>query len=74
MGTLCANLECRRRHEEEGGSDCPPEGEPQRAKSTTFKTAAKIKVAPYCVFDMADNNGWVGVGIACEPMTWLGSR
>jgi hypothetical protein len=52
-----------------GGSDyrapgCPDQGAvPTRSRCTTLSTRAKVKVAPYGIYDLATNAGWVSVGI-----------
>ena len=46
------------------GSEWHPKGEPQRVKTKDFKDKVLGKVAPYGVFDMTANKGWVNVGIS----------
>jgi len=45
------------------GSDYRPQGQPQRVKVHDFEDKAKGKVVPYGVYDVADNSGWVSIGI-----------
>jgi hypothetical protein len=46
------------------GGEWHPKGEPQRVKTKDFKDKVLGKVAPYGVFDITANNGWVSVGIS----------
>jgi hypothetical protein len=46
-----------------GGTDYRPKGRPQRVKTHDFADPALGKVVPYGVYDIADNSGWVSVGI-----------
>jgi transposase len=46
-----------------GGREWQPEGEPEEVRSKDFKDKALGKVAPYGVYDLAANEGWVSVGI-----------
>ena len=45
------------------GSDYRPQGQPHRVKVHDFEDKAKGKVVPYGVYDVADNSGWVSIGI-----------
>lgn len=45
------------------GSDYRPKGDPERVKVHDFQDKDLGKVAPYGVYDIAANNGWVSVGI-----------
>jgi Rhodopirellula transposase DDE domain len=45
------------------GGEWQPAGEPQRVKTKDFKDPHLGKVAPYGVFDLTANEGWVNVGI-----------
>jgi hypothetical protein len=45
------------------GREWQPEGSPQRVRSKDFKDKELGKVAPYGVYDLTANNGWVSVGI-----------
>ena len=49
-----------------GGSDYRPKGDPQRVKVHDFADKTLGKVAPYGVYDLAANEGWVSVGIAAD--------
>jgi hypothetical protein len=46
------------------GGEWQPKGEPQRVKTKDFKDKVLGKVAPYGVFDITANKGWVNVGIS----------
>jgi hypothetical protein len=46
-----------------GGSDYRPKGNPERVKVHDFEDKQLGKVAPYGVYDVAANSGWVSVGI-----------
>ena len=46
-----------------GGSDYRPKGEPRRVNVHDFADKELGKVAPYGVYDIATNNGWVSVGV-----------
>jgi transposase len=45
------------------GREWEPEGQPRRVKSKDFPDKEKGKVAPYGVYDLTENEGWVSVGI-----------
>jgi hypothetical protein len=45
------------------GREWEPEGQPRRVKSKDFPDKAQGKVAPYGVYDLTANEGWVSVGI-----------
>src|SRR4051794_9647658 len=45
------------------GREWEPEGRPRRVKSKDFPDKALGKVAPYGVYDLTTNEGWVNVGI-----------
>src|SRR3954447_9228313 len=45
------------------GREWEPEGRPRRVKSKDFPDKALGKVAPYGVYDLTANEGWVNVGI-----------
>src|SRR6516162_6778740 len=61
------------------GSDWRPKGAPQRVKVHDFEDKKLGKVAPYGVYDIAADAGWVSVGITCDTAefavasirTWL---
>lgn len=46
-----------------GGTDYRPKGDPERVKVHDFEDKKLGKVAPYGVYDIAANSGWVSVGI-----------
>jgi hypothetical protein len=45
------------------GEEWQPKGRPQRVKSKDFPDKELGKVAPYGVYDLSENEGWVSVGI-----------
>ena len=61
------------------GSDWRPKGDPQRVKVHDFEDKKLGKVAPYGVYDIAADAGWVSVGITHDTAefavasirTWL---
>lgn len=62
-----------------GGSDYRPKGDPRRVKVHDFEDKSLGKVAPYGVYDVAADEGWVSVGITADTAefavhsirTWL---
>lgn len=62
-----------------GGTDYRPKGDPRRVKTHDFEDKELGKVAPYGVYDIAANTGWVSVGITHDTAefavsairTWL---
>lgn len=46
-----------------GGREWQPEGEPEEVRCKDFKDKALGKVAPYGVYDLTADEGWVSVGI-----------
>src|SRR5947209_8956084 len=46
-----------------GGQEWRPEGEPEEVRCKDFKDKELGKVAPYGVYDLTANEGWVSVGI-----------
>ncbi|HEV3143520.1 MAG TPA: ISAzo13 family transposase [Gemmataceae bacterium] len=46
-----------------GGQEWQPEGEPEAVRCKDFKDKQLGKVAPYGVYDLTTNEGWVSVGI-----------
>ncbi|MQB02501.1 MAG: ISAzo13 family transposase, partial [Actinobacteria bacterium] len=62
-----------------GGTDYRPKGDPRRVKVHDFADKELGKVAPYGVYDVAANEGWVSVGITADTgefavasiRTWL---
>ena len=49
-----------------GGSDYRPKGQPRRVKVHDFVDKEQGKVAPYGVYDVATNEGFVNVGITAD--------
>ena len=49
-----------------GGTDYRPKGSPRRVKVHDFEDKALGKVAPYGVYDVTANDGWVNVGITAD--------
>ena len=49
-----------------GGTDYRPQGNPERVKVHDFEDRELGKVAPYGVYDVAANSGWVSVGITYD--------
>jgi hypothetical protein len=47
-----------------GGREWRPRGDPHKVRVHDFMDKDLGKVAPYGVYDLADNVGWVGVGIS----------
>jgi len=46
-----------------GGQEWQPQGEPEEVRCKDFKDKQLGKVAPYGVYDLTTNQGWVSVGI-----------
>jgi Rhodopirellula transposase DDE domain len=49
------------------GQEWEPRGQPRRVKSKDFPDKVLGKVAPYGVYDLTANEGWVNVGISHDP-------
>ncbi|CAH2405804.1 Ribonucleases P/MRP protein subunit POP1 [Mesorhizobium escarrei] len=49
-----------------GGTDYRPQRDPQRVKLHDFEDKTLGKVAPYGVYDVAANEGWVSVGVTAD--------
>ena len=49
-----------------GGTDYRPKGDPCRVKVHDFEDKELGKVAPYGVYDVTANDGWVNVGITAD--------
>ena len=49
-----------------GGTDYRPKGNPRRVKVHDFEDKELGKVAPYGVYDVTANDGWVNVGITAD--------
>lgn len=66
-------------NDKNGGSDYRPKGSPAHVKVHDFEDKALGKVAPYGVYDVAANEGWVSLGITSDTAkfavasikTWL---
>jgi hypothetical protein len=48
------------------GTEYRPEGEPRRTEVHDFENKELGKVVPYGVYDLADNSGWVSVGVTSD--------
>ena len=46
-----------------GGKELRPKGDPEKVRMHDFKIPALGRVAPYGIYDMTHNIGWVNVGI-----------
>ena len=46
-----------------GGREYQPKGKPEEVNTHDFPSQAEGKAIPYGVYDLADNSGWVGVGV-----------
>jgi hypothetical protein len=46
-----------------GGQEWQPQGDPEKVRSKDFKDKVLGKVAPYGIYDLTANAGWVSVGI-----------
>jgi len=49
-----------------GGRELRPQGRPEKVRVHDFKIPELGKVAPYGVYDIAANHGWVSVGIDAD--------
>jgi hypothetical protein len=49
-----------------GGTDYRPKGDPRRVKVHDFEDKALGKVAPYGIYDVTADEGWVSVGITAD--------
>ena len=48
------------------GTDYRPAGQPRRTEVHDFENKDLGKVVPYGVYDLADDSGWVSVGITSD--------
>jgi hypothetical protein len=48
------------------GTDYRPEGQPRRTEVHDFEDKELGKVVPYGVYDLADNSGWVSLGVTSD--------
>lgn len=53
-----------------GGTDYRPKGDPCRVRVHDFEDKQLGKVAPYGVYDVTADEGWVSVGIAADTATF----
>jgi hypothetical protein len=53
-----------------GGTDYRPKGDPHRVRTHDFEDKTLGKVAPYGVYDVAADEGWVSVGITADTATF----
>lgn len=53
-----------------GGTDYRPKGDPCRVRVHDFEDKQLGKVAPYGVYDVTADKGWVSVGIAADTATF----
>ena len=49
-----------------GGRELRRQGDPEPVRTHDFEIKSLGKVAPYCVYDIAANEGWVNVGIDAD--------
>ena len=52
-----------------GGRELRPKGQPEPVRVHDFVIPELGKVAPYGVYDVTANNGWVNLGIRCPRWT-----
>jgi hypothetical protein len=57
-----------------GGQEWQPQGEPEKVKVHDFPDKELGKVAPYGVYDLANNEGWVSVGINHDTAQFAANR
>ena len=55
-----------------GGREWQPQGEPEQVRVHDFKIPELGKVAPYGVYDLARNMGWVSVGVDHDTAAFAG--
>src|SRR4051794_16319773 len=48
------------------GTEYRPEGQPRRTEVHDFENKELGKVVPYGVYDLADNSGWVSLGVTSD--------
>ena len=53
-----------------GGTDYRPKGDPHRVRVHDFEDKQLGKVAPYGVYDVASDEGWVSVGITADTASF----
>ena len=57
-----------------GGQEWQPQGEPEKVKVHDFPDKKLGKVAPYGVYDLANNEGWVSVGLHSDTAQFAANR
>jgi hypothetical protein len=66
-GDPCAPLRCQLVGDfKNAGRELRPQGQPEAVRVHDFKIPELGKVAPYGVYDIAANHGWVSVGIDAD--------
>ena len=50
-------------HFKNAGREWRPQGQPEEVKVRDFVDKELVKVTPYGVYDLSQNEGWVSVGI-----------
>jgi len=53
-----------------GGKELRPKGDPEKVRVHDFKIAELGRAAPYGIYDIANNLGWVNVGIDHDTSTF----
>ncbi len=53
-----------------GGREYRPRGEPEAVRVHDFRIKELGRAAPYGVYDIADNSGWVSVGISSDTASF----
>ena len=53
-----------------GGREYRPRGTPEEVRVHDFLIKELGRAAPYGVYDIADNSGWVSVGISCDTASF----
>jgi len=61
----CKKKECIGNYKN-SGKEWEPEGDPQKVKVYDFEDKELGKAAPYGVYDLKNNEGWVNVGISSD--------
>lgn len=50
----------------QGGQEWEPKGKPRKVKTHDFRSQHEAKVNPYGIYDLAEDHGWVNVGISSD--------
>jgi DDE family transposase len=50
------------------GRELRPKGQPEPVRGHNFKIPERGRAAPYGIYDIACNTGWVSVGIDHDPL------